>query len=100
MEADPVRPILITIALAVSMIALAAGTRAQQAETGPKSNPQSEHPVKGPETGVRGPSNGSPDTGPHGPRDVTKNAEPGKAPPASEQRQTGQLPQTPSTKKN
>lgn len=94
------RPILITFALSASMFAMVAGALAQQTETGPKATPQTQHPMKGTETGTRGPSNGSPDTGPHGPRDVTKNAEPGKAPPPSEQRQTGQLPETPATKKN
>jgi hypothetical protein len=68
-----------TIALLLGgMLLAAAQVAAQQPETGPKSSKDG-HPLRTEETGTRGPSGGSPDTGYHGPRDVTKDAEPGKA---------------------
>jgi hypothetical protein len=69
---------------------LGATAMAQQPETGPgASGGGGEHPVKGPESGTRGPSGTSPDTGYHGPRDVTKDQEPGKPNPRKEMEQSG-----------
>jgi hypothetical protein len=63
---------------------------AQQRETGPATSGKGDgHPLKGPETGVRGPSGSSPDTGYHGPRDVTKDQEPGKPKTAKEKESSG-----------
>jgi hypothetical protein len=81
---------------------LIAPAAAQQSETGP-GTPRStdSHPLRGPETGTRGPSGGSPDTGYHGPRDVTQDAEPGKQKTAKELEKSGQSqPKDNSVKKN
>jgi hypothetical protein len=83
-------PSMIAFLLA-GMLLAAAPASGQQPETGPRSAPDG-HPLRTPETGTRGPSGGSPETGYHGPRDVTKDAEPGKAKPAEELRRTGQTP--------
>lgn len=81
-------PSVIAFLLAGVLLA-AAPASSQQPETGPKAS-QDGHPLRTPETGTRGPSGGSPETGYHGPRDVTKDAEPGKAKSAEELRRTGQ----------
>jgi hypothetical protein len=93
-----VKPLVITLAACGLLLAVPAF--AQQRETGPAASPNAEHPIRNPETGVRGPSGASPDTGPHGQRDLTKNAEPGKEQSPEERRQTGQVPQGQSPKQN
>jgi hypothetical protein len=85
-------------AAALAASVLAAPALAQQPETGPKAEPQSAHPIRNPETGTRGPSGASPDTGPHGQRDVTKDAEPGKAKPQEELNKSGQTQPAPDKK--
>ena len=94
------RPVLIAFALAGSMFVAVVAALAQQTETGPGAQDKDAHPMRTEETGTRGPSGGSPDTGPHGPRDVTKDAEPGKAKSAEELRRSGTAPETPTTKSN
>jgi hypothetical protein len=84
----------IVVYLLAGLLLAAAPALSQQSETGPKSSPEG-HPLRTPETGTRGPSCGSPETGYHGPRDVTKDAEPGKAKSAEELRRTGQTPDQP-----
>jgi hypothetical protein len=84
---NAMQPSLVSLMLAAFLLA-AAPASSQQPETGPKSSPQG-HPLRTPETGTRGPSGASPETGYHGPRDVTKDAEPGKAKSAKELRRTG-----------
>jgi hypothetical protein len=91
------RPSIIAFICAALLLAAAGPVVAQQAETGPAKT--GEPPLRGTETGTRGPSGGSPETGYHGPRDVTKDAEPGKAKTQEEQRRTGQVPES-KTKRN
>ena len=71
---------------------------AQQPETGPATT--RDPPLRGGETGTRGPSGGSPETGYHGPRDVVTDNEPGKQKSAEELRKTGRTPETPPSKKD
>jgi hypothetical protein len=87
------------VAFVVVGVLLAGGSAiGQQEETGPKATKDG-HPMRTPETGTRGPSGGSPETGYHGPRDVTRDAEPGKAKTSEEQRRSGQT-NDPSRKSN
>lgn len=94
------RPVLIAFALVGSMFVAVVAALAQSSETGPAVKNKDAHPMRTEETGTRGPSGGSPETGYHGQRDVTKDAEPGKAKSAEELRKTGQVPEKPTTKKN
>ena len=91
-------PSLIAFLLAGILLS-AAPAMSQQPETGPKATPDN-HQMRTPETGTRGPSGGSPETGYHTPRDVTKDAEPGKQKTPEERRQSGQVPESPSVRKN
>lgn len=84
------KPSIIAFILAGVLLAGAVPVFAQQPETGPATT--GDPPLRGPETGTRGPSGGSPDTGPHGPRDVTTGTEPGKTKTPEELRRSGQLP--------
>lgn len=86
------------VVLSVGLLLSSLPASAQQPETGPMSKTPG-HPMQTPETGTRGPSNGSPDTGPHGQRDVTKDKEPGKQQQPGEQQKTGQVPDGTGTKK-
>jgi hypothetical protein len=90
------RPSIVALVLAGTLLVTTI-VFAQNRESGPATT--KEPPLRGEETGTRGPSGGSPDTGYHGPRDVTKDAEPGKQKPAGEQRQMGQTPDN-SSKRN
>jgi hypothetical protein len=92
-EAKLVKQITLTLALG-ALLVIAGPAVAQQPETGPKSAPKSEHPMRNGETGTRGPSGGSPETGYHGPRDVTKDKEPGKKKSSEELKKSGQVPDT------
>jgi hypothetical protein len=84
----------------LGLLIVAAPAWAQQRENGPSAaDAKDGHVLRGPETGTRGPSGGSPDTGPHGPRDVTKDKEPGKAKPQEELERSGQS-EVPKTKTN
>ena len=94
------KPVLIAFALAGSMLLAVVSALAQQPETGPAAQNKAAHPLRNEETVTRGPSGSSPETGYHGPRDVTKDAEPGKAKSPDELRQTGQMPEKPATKSN
>jgi hypothetical protein len=93
------RPVAIALVLTGSMFVMLVAALAQQPETGPGKQ-GSDAPLRSGETGTRGPSGGAPETGYHGPRDVTKDAEPGKAKSPDELRQTGQSPDPSATKKN
>jgi hypothetical protein len=93
------RWLAIGLVLAGSMFAALAAALAQQAETGPGQTKDAA-PLPSQETGTRGPSGGAPETGYHGPRDVTKDAEPGKAKSPAELRQTGESPEGTKTKQN
>lgn len=95
------RPVLIAFALVGSMFVAVVAALAQSPETGPAVKDKAgAHPMRTEETGTRGPSGGSPETGYHGQRDVTKDAEPGKAKSPEELRKTGQVPEKPTTKNN
>jgi hypothetical protein len=94
------RSVLIAFVLASSMFAMVVAVLAQQPETGPGTQRKDAASMRSGETGTRGPSGGAPETGYHGPRDVTKDAEPGKAKSPDELRQTGQSPDPSATKKN
>ena len=99
------RSVLIVFVLASSMFAMVVAALAQQPETGPGTQrkdaaSKDAASMRSGETGTRGPSGGAPETGYHGPRDVTKDAEPGKAKSPDELRQTGQSPDPSATKKN
>jgi hypothetical protein len=90
----------IAIAGALAALLVTGGAAfAQQPETGPGTDAKG-HPIRGKETGTRGPSGTSPDTGYHGPRDVTKDSEPGKAKSPEELRRSGQSPEKPASKQN
>jgi hypothetical protein len=91
------RSSIVAIMLAGTLL-VAAPALGQQPETGPATT--KEPPLRGKETGTRGPSGGSPETGYHGPRDVTKDAEPGKEKSAEEKRQMGLTGQDAPSKKN
>jgi hypothetical protein len=93
------RSLAIVFVLAGSTFAMLVAALAQQPETGPGQTKDAA-PMRSQETGTRGPSGGAPETGYHGPRDVTKDAEPGKAKSPGELRQTGQSPEGPKTKQN
>ena len=80
------------VALGVlAVLSIQAPLYAQQPATGPAASKEG-HPVKGSETGTRGPSGSSPETGYHGPRDVTKDKEPGKPKTAEEMKKSGTSP--------
>lgn len=91
------RPSIVALVLAGGFVTTST-VFAQSRETGPAVT--KEPPLRGDETGTRGPSGGSPDTGYHGPRDVTKDSEPGKQKPVEEKRQMGQSPESSSSKRN
>jgi hypothetical protein len=87
-----------TVACFVAMLVAMLPAAAQQPETGPATT--RDPPLRGSETGTRGPSGGSPETGYHGPRDVVTDTEPGKQKSAEELRKTGRAPEPPPTGRN
>jgi hypothetical protein len=89
-----VKKVLVALAV-LGVFSIETPLLAQQKETGPAAASKKDaHPVKGPETGTRGPSGTSPETGYHGPRDVTTDQEPGKAKTAEEMKKSGTSPST------